>query len=165
MNKPKTVSIVLQLLVTLLLLQSCKSDSGQSTINTSVVAKAKTFQSDLGIQKEHVQMIVDNCSHVDVIFSDLPISMSLNDKAAIMNDLSYISPDALSEVPLNCGKPIGRKVFNGNGEILIEADIYFSQECVFFVFIKDEELLFANRMNDKGVNFYNNIIAEVTGAK
>ncbi len=157
-------SVIFLAITTLLFACKPKSNESQtSTAQKTISAPVKVFQSASGIPQEEVENIVNNCSHIDVIFNDMPISMSMNDRDAILNDLSYVSPEPISEIPNNCAKPIGRKVFNGNGEIMLEADIYFSQECVFFAFIKDEKLLFGNKMNQKGINFYNNIIKQVTG--
>lgn len=154
-----TVPLALMILAIGLQLQSCKPDS--------VVTKAQApkpsitqLKSVEGITAEIVTLIVDSCSHVDMLFNNYPVSMSQNEKNSIISDLTYISTDAITEIPGDC-KPIGRKVYNGNGEVLIEADLYFSEGCYFMVFIKDEQALFGNKMNQQGIAFYERLLSQI----
>lgn len=134
---------------------NCKPDPS----SPSTTKSTGTFSPN-GITAEYVQLIVDSCSHVDMIFNDFPISISQTEESSIIGDLTYLSPNTISSIPANC-KPLGRKVYNGNGRVLIEADLYFSEECQFMIFIQNEKALFGNQMNEKGINFYNNLLVQV----
>jgi hypothetical protein len=118
------------------------------------------MQSDLGIQKEHLQMIIDECTQIDITFNDLPFTMNQSTQSAIISDLSYIDAKYYNEVSGNC-RPMARKVYYGKDGVLLECDLYFSENCLYFVFIKDEIPLFANGINDVGINFYNGVLAKV----
>jgi hypothetical protein len=157
----KLLTTLLFVFCSVTLLVQCKSDGASQTASTEqTINSTKGLLSNAGITAEYVQLIVDSCSHVDMIFNDFPISISQTEPSSIIGDLTYLSPNAMNVIPENC-KPLGRKVYNGNGRILIEADLYFSEECQFMVFIQNEQALFANQMNDKGINFYNNLLAQV----
>ena len=121
-----------------------------------------TMRSSEGIPQEDVVKIATECTHIDFTFHELPISMNQSEKSAIIGDLSYISPETVSEIPGDC-KPLARKVYWGPKGVIIEADIYFSQDCLYFVFIRNEERLFANRMNQNGITFYSGVLSQVQG--
>ena len=157
----KLLTTLLLLLCIVTLLVNCKTDStGQPASTVQTTTSTSGLQSTAGITAEYVQLIVDSCSHVDMIFNDFPISISQTEQSSIVGDLTYLSPNAMTAIPANC-KPLGRKVYNGNGRILIEADLYFSEGCQFMIFIQNEQALFGNQMNEKGINFYNNLLAQV----
>ncbi len=138
---------------------SCKPENAEIK-KFQQLTSVKQLQSKEGITAEIVSIIVDSCSHVDMFFNDYPVSMSQNEKNSIISDLTYISTDAIVEIPVQC-KPVGRKVYNGNGEVLIEADLYFSEGCYFMVFIKDEQALFGNKMNQQGIIFYERLLTQI----
>jgi hypothetical protein len=73
--------------------------------------------------------------------------------------MRYISNRNLTGIPTNC-RPIARKIFLSKGEIVMEADLYFSTGCVFQVFIKDEKQLFGNYLSGEGVSYYKNLLTE-----
>ena len=143
----------------LILTYSCKSENADNK-KFQQLSSLNQLQSKEGITAEIVSLIVDSCSHVDMIFNDYPVSMSQNEKNSIIGDLTYISTDAIVEIPVQC-KPVGRKVYNGNGKVLIEADLYFSEGCYFMVFIKDEQALFGNKMNQQGIIFYERLLTQI----
>ncbi len=155
-------------LFSLLIIHTSCNQSPQKTTevvtSTSINRSTSKLLSTTGITKEDVNMIVDSCSHIDMLFNDFPVSMSQSDKNSIINDLTLISTDPLTDVPITC-KPIGRKVYNGNGRVLLEADLYFSEGCLFLVFIRDEQALFGNLLNQKGVTFYNNLVSQIKAQK
>lgn len=157
----KLLTTLLFLFYTATLLVNCKSDSAtQASPTAQTTSSTKQLLSTAGITAEYVQLIVDSCSHVDMIFNDFPISISQTEQSSIVGDLTYLSPNAMTTIPENC-RPLGRKVYNGNGRILIEADLYFYEGCQFMIFIQNEQALFGNQMNEKGINFYNNLLVQV----
>ncbi len=143
---------------------SCKSDSTSTAASSSTVATAtagSTLPSAEGITKEVVDRIVNECTGIDVVFRDKPFSMNQHEKAAIINDLSFISPESLSEIPSGC-TPIARKVYTTPQDVIIEADVYYAENCYLFVFIENEKPLFANKMNQKGAEFYQKLFMQVS---
>ena len=94
---------------------------------------------------------------IDYIFYDLPFSISQDNQPSIHANLKLISSGALDNLPLNC-KPIGREFFQINGEIVHEADLYFSDGCYGYVFLKDGKPIYANKLTEAGMTFYTRIV-------
>lgn len=99
-------------------------------------------------------------SAVDYIFNNLPFSMNQSDPASIATNLSFISNERASAFKAKC-QPLGREIFQAKGEIILEADIYFTPQCMAYVFIIDGKPAYANKISETGVNFYNNILTQV----
>lgn len=129
-------------------------EKGQSVINQDVVSYPSITEDivkDLGLR----------CDYIDYIFYDLPISISQNDKSAIFSNLSFISKEAPESIPASC-KAMGRKSFQANGEIIIEADVYLNvqESCYFYVFYENGKKAYANNMTKDGINFYYNVFGQ-----
>ena len=147
----------------LLLFISCKENQNTSlAINDGKSSTMILMPNKGGIPKEQVEVIINRCSHIDFNFTELSFSMNQSEKNAIIADMSYISPESVDAIPKTC-RPMARKVYYGHGKVLLEADIYFNQECLYFVFIKDEKPIYANRMNQTGVTFYTNVLNQALG--
>lgn len=131
-------------------------------ISTTSANSNMVMLSGEGIPQEDVVKIATECTHIDFTFNELPISMNQSEKSAIIGDLSYISPETVAEISNDC-KPLARKVYWGPKGVIIEADIYFSKDCLYFVFIRNEKRLFANKMNQNGITFYNGVLSQVQG--
>jgi hypothetical protein len=105
-----------------------------------------------------MKILWDNSNQVDYIFYELPISTSLNDQYSIQQSLRHVSDTAVPlNVKNNC-KPISRVFYKKDGEDLMEAEIYFSQGCSFFVFFKEGKPFYSNLMTNDGVTHFNNIL-------
>jgi hypothetical protein len=147
----------------LLLFNSCKKEPKTATANNNKPSATMLVMPNKGgIPKEQVEVIINRCSHIDFNFTDLSFSMNQSEKNAVIADMSYISPESVDAIPNTC-RPMARKVYYGHGKVLLEADIYFSQECLYFVFIKDEKPMYANRINQTGVTFYTNVLNQALG--
>lgn len=133
--------------------QLITKDSGETQVATN--ANDISYPS---LTKEIIKDLAMNCDFVDYIFYDLPISISQDDKKAIVSNINFISKEVPTRIPPGC-KAMGRKSFMQNGEILIEADIYLNKEegCYLYVFYKDGKKAYANNISSDGVNFYFNV--------
>lgn len=138
----------LSLIVFVLLLTSCNDKSKPA----SQVETPEGF-STTGIDSKTMDMLLAKGDHIDYIFHKLPLSMNQDGRNAMFKEMGFISKNALSSIPVNC-LPMARKIYIGNGEIIMESDLYFSQDCLFQVFIMDEKPLFANELSQEGINFY-----------
>lgn len=115
--------------------------------------------SDQGIPEETLLELINNGDHIDFIFHELPLSMNQTENSAIRTDMLYISSTAIAGIPQGCA-PMARKIYLGKGEILLEADLYFSQQCLFQVFIKDEKPLYGNLLTMEAVQFYGSLMEQ-----
>ena len=87
--------------------------------------------------------------------------MSMNNKGSIQQILTHVS----QTVPVidNSCKSIGRVFYEINGETEIEAEIYFSDKCQYFVFMKNNKRIYANNITPDGVAHFQNIFKQASG--
>jgi len=154
-------SIYLLMLLPFFLI-SCQSDttSGQSKKQVQTPPSASKFEKKFpSIQPDRLTMLWDSASNVDVIFYNLDFSLSQNKLQDIRGMINTISP----EVPdINPGCPaIGRMFFVVDGRNELEADMYFQDECHYYVFYEDGKQKYANEMTTAGINFFNNVFKNV----
>jgi hypothetical protein len=114
------------------------------------------------VTNDMINKMLMEVDYIDYIFHNLPISVSQDEKESINSNIVFIKNEAVTSIPLTC-KPIGRKFFNIKGETYLSADIYFGDGCAVYVFLDGEKPVYANKMTEQGIIFYNNIIA--TGKK
>ncbi len=142
------------------LLFSCKPSTPpaetQSTEQTTVPTSAGSLPS---ITEEEMRMLWDSCDYVDYLFYDLPVSMSLNEQGSIRSSLSYIAKQP-AELKPSC-KSLGRVFFIKKGETILEADIYFSPGCTYYVFRKENKAVYANLMSEAAFKFFNRTIMQI----
>lgn len=153
-----------------ILMIACKSESTdkaetvkQSKEVTSIQQEGST-QSSFNLPsltKELIQKIGMSCDYIDYIFYDLPISISQDNKQAIISNINFISRETVSTYSSVC-KPMGRKSFQADGEIILEADIYLDKVngCFFYVFLEDGKNTYANKISNDGINFYYNVFGQ-----
>jgi len=118
-----------------------------------------------GITNEVMIRLLDQCTYVDYIFHSLPYSISQNEDPSIDMNISFIDyKRPLGRIPINC-KPIGRKFFHINGEIVYDIDVYLNSQCKFYVFVdKNNKPIFANYMTEDGIKFYADMASRARGA-
>ena len=155
--------ILLTSVLLLILLSSCKNpQSGDSAFRglpkDSKLIIPEGFSSE-GIDESTIKMIQQSADHIDYMFNTLPLSMNQDGPQLIMQDLNFISNDAIAGIPDHC-TPMARKIYQSKGNIIMEADVYFEGTCVFQVFIKNEVPLYGNLLSIQGVAFYEGLLEE-----
>jgi hypothetical protein len=113
-----------------------------------------------GITEEMLRTLSEKGDHIDYLFSGTGVSMNQDGNAAIRQDLTAISITPVASIPTNCA-PVARKIYFHRGEILIESDLYFSENCLFQIFIRDEVKLYGNLLSQQGLTFYNNVMSQI----
>lgn len=149
MNKILLLSIVIFLF-------SCKSNEtkNQATVATAGVAEVPPL-----IPSDVLINLFENCTYIDFIFATLPFSISQGDKPSIQQTIANIAHVQPATIDLTCPY-FAEQIFQIDGEIVLDAKIFFQQNCVYYLFYKDAELLYSASFNDAGIRFYNNIIAQ-----
>ena len=131
--------------------------------NTEQVESSNVTLTELpGVPTEQLAHLWNNCEFVDYIFHNLPFSLSQSETPAIQANLNFISTKAAGKIDLKSCKPMGREFFQVNGEIVMEADVYYSPNCYFYVFVKDEKPIYANKISQSGMAFYHQITTQVS---
>lgn len=142
-------------------LAACGDHAGKKTVEnkTSAAVKSGKVISLPALPSEDMQRLYEECDYTDYIFHYLPFSISQGEKAAVIKNLSFISPDAAGEVTLTC-KPMGREFFHIKGEIEYEADVYFEDGCQYIVFMKGNTPIYLNKISEAGKKFYTSITSQ-----
>jgi len=151
-------------LVLLIFLMACKNDKSSNPENntldkTATIELSNNSNALPRIPLENLKEIFDKCDQIDYIFHNLNFSLSLTQGNSVKKNVLYAADRDLGSFPADC-KPIGRKVFYGNGEYLAEADLYFFEPCYHLVWIEKEKPIFANALTEDGIKFYSNIFSQ-----
>lgn len=157
-----------------LLSLSCKSDKKNQTTTaqakqtkTTTTTPSAAVASKPGypiLPKEWVMKIWNEGEMIDYLFHNLPFSMSQDEQASIQTNLTYLGEEPVDRIPNNC-KPMARQFYQVGGDIVMEADIYYTQDCMFFVFLIDGKEQYSNQMNASGQQFFANIIQQAMKAR
>ena len=143
----------------ILLGASCANNSSS---NTAVEGTQKTEKKTLpGLETAYYINLVEKCDNIDYIFHELPISMSQDERSSIVANLKHISSQAVETLNPDC-KSIARIMYAVQGEIVTEAELYFSNGCTYFVFLENEKPFAANLMTQEAAVFYNNILKQIS---
>ena len=144
------------LLFAFTLLLSCQSSS------TNKESKREETKQEVSLYpmlptEEH-QWLANNCDYIDYLYYELPMSMSFHEKASIVSAIAHIG-DKAAPKSIPC-KSIGRVSYQQNGEIRLEAEMYYAQGCTYFVFLKDNKPTYGNAMTTSAINFYTNVFKQ-----
>lgn len=162
-------NIINLIALVVLICSSCKNPENRQSTNivdfpAGTQLTVPPQYSVTGIDQPTLQNIISNVDQIDYIFNNIPLSMNQDGSQAVLRDISLISSAPVKGIPSYCF-PLARKIYFDEGEILIEADLYFSQDCIFQIFIKDEKLLYGNFLTAEGIAFYNNLMNEIENSK
>ncbi len=148
------------LLAISILIISCGGDA-KKTANMAAATPMK-FETDLpALPQADMQRMFAQATYIDYIFYELPFSISQDNQPSIHANLKLISSLPLTNLPQGC-KPIGREFFHIGGEIAYEADLYYTDGCLGYVFLKDQKPIYASKLTEEGMKFYANIIRQST---
>ena len=145
------------------LLFSCGQSPGansetNSSPNITSVNSNQASEKLPSIGIDLMQKLFDKCNYVDYLFYESDFSMSMNNQQSIQQTLTHIAEQVPTLNP-KC-KSIGRVFYEIDGNTEIEAEIYFSNDCQYFVFIKDQKRVYANNITADGVAHFNNIFSQ-----
>lgn len=146
---------IFAIIVMTVVMLSCGGDKNKSTNSTPDAQDAQRIPNSLPpLNQEVFNKMLNECTFIDYIWHELPFSVSQSEKQAVMTNVSFISSEGHDSTPAHC-KSIGRKSYQINGDIFLDADIYFGGKgCNYYIFLKDEKPIYLNRMTDQGVGFY-----------
>ncbi len=112
-----------------------------------------------GLPLEKVERLWETCDYIDYIFYGMNFSMSQSEQPAIRASLAHIAEEP---APINpdCN-PTGHIFYQAQGENQLEADLYFQEKCVYFVFYEDGKPAYANKMTSTGLQFFKTVFARI----
>ena len=142
---------------------STSSSTPAPAVETNSTPAAAATAKYPSIPVDMVKMLWDKCDYVDFVFYYLNFSMSQKVQNSIRQTIAHIATEVPAIDP-NC-QPIGRLFFQAEGQNIAEADIFYSNGCAYYIFYKDGQYAYANKMLPQGSKFYENIFKQVQGQK
>lgn len=136
--------------------EKSETDGGEKPAVKENVAEVEIPPS---IPLERLQHIYDNATYMDATFYELPISINQSTQPQIQSMIGGIAADPMNNLA-GC-KPLGHMWFQIDGVNVEEADIYFSEGCVGFVWYDAGKPAFSNAMTQDGLNFFANVLQSV----
>jgi hypothetical protein len=149
---------------------ACNSEPGKENNQTTTPpaedtsTEAATGTTLPGYPQEKVKLLFDSCDYIDVIFYYEDFSLNQKNQTDIRKMLNYISSNAPQTLNATC-QPIGRIFFQVKGRNEAEADIFFQNECLYYLFYENGKYAYANNFTQGGVNFFSKIFAQVNSTK
>jgi len=106
-----------------------------------------------------IEHLWNNCTGVDYIYYNFNFSMNRDAQNDIRNSIIHIGKKT-ALIQDNC-KPIGRIMFKDDDGIKLEADLFFSKNCTYFIFMENNKPVQANLMSDEGIKFFSNVFKKM----
>jgi len=140
------------------LFASC-GDTGTSA-DAATEATASTTPSALpSIGIPRLEHLWNNATYMDATFYDLPISINQSEIEQIRATIATVGSEPMA-IPAGA-KPIGHIWFQINGKNVEEADIFYQEDCVAYLWYENGQPAYSNQMTKDGVLFYDNIFKSV----
>lgn len=115
------------------------------------------------IEVSVLENLWENCTFVDYVYYQLPISASLDNQNAIRSAISHIAENPAGKIA-GC-KPLGRVFYQTDGEVALQGDIFFTKGCTYFLWADTKGKYYAaNMMTDTGFKFFANNIKAASGS-
>jgi hypothetical protein len=106
-----------------------------------------------------LQQIAESGTYIDYIFHDFPISFSQTERNAIRQVVGFIDPEP-THMPVGC-EPTAMIAFLVDGDILAEGDVYFMDDCSYFVFYDDERNpTYSHPLRSHGKDYYKSVLEQ-----
>lgn len=110
----------------------------------------------LPIQK--MQELYNSVDYIDFVFYYADFSMNQSNEASIKATLAQVSTDVPTIYP-SC-QPIGSLFFQAEGKQLMQAELYFSDKCVYYIWLENGQRTYANKMTPEGFQFYQKVFSQ-----
>jgi hypothetical protein len=131
-------------------------DSGNTVESSSTPSSTNISQSDLKpLPADLFKPVYLEADYMDIIFEELPFSMSQDNNNSIRQILNYIDVNAPDSYDPNC--PLfGQLLVQKEAVYVMEANIYHSGGCYYWL-IKQQGNQYLNAMTDAGIEFFNQL--------
>jgi len=162
-NMKNYFSTSLLIILTIFLFSSCGETEEKKGMAKDKLWSTKANEVKVStlpsITFEEMKEIYEGCDFIDIIFYNVEFSMSVNNKTNIQKMVGFVSTN-VAKVNPDC-KAMGRLFFQKNGELLVEADMYYDDQCQYFVFQKNGKNAYANYITTEGQAYFAKIFSQV----
>lgn len=152
------------LIIGLLGLLACKAESPKNISSSPAQASATAAQVPPAIPAEKLIDLYESCDYIDIIFRDLPFSISQEDKPSIQQTIRNINNVAPTSINTSCTY-FAQQIFQEDGEIVLDAKIFFQETCTYYLFYENGVEKYSGSFTPDGIKFYNNILAQAEKAR
>lgn len=156
-------SPILLILLSFFLFSSCEESEKKEGMAKDKLWETKANEVKVStlpsITFEEMKELYEGCDFIDIIFYNVEFSMSVKNKSNIQRMVAFASPD-VAQINPNC-KAMGRLFFQKNGELIVEADMYYDDQCQYFVFQKNGKNAYANNITQEGQAYFAKIFSQV----
>lgn len=142
---------------------ACKSNNSDQNVTETQPVITAVDNPYPGPPDDLLMNLYDNCSAIDYTFSNMPASISQDEKASIQSMISFFSQRVSPTLNPTC-KPMGRAFYQINGEIVVEADFYFQPDCQYFIFFEGGKAMYSCEMSQSGAQFFSRMLVQIQGA-
>ncbi|NOT36178.1 MAG: hypothetical protein HOP11_02240 [Saprospiraceae bacterium] len=154
----KYLSLTFILLISLFI--SCKTET-KKPANNDRAANLSPLPPSI------ITQLNNTCTAIDILplrkEMNASLSFSKDQSQALQYIISFISDE--KGALLGSCTPDGHIVFQENGEINYEADIYFSGGCSVFVWNKGGKISHVNKIKPEGIEFFKNFLKPISREK
>ena len=112
-----------------------------------------------GMDREFANKLWDEVDHIDYMYHELPFSASLSEQESIRGILKHLSTSPAVQYP-SC-KPIAKIFFHAKGNLMAQADFYYSAQCVSMIFYKDGKPAFGNKLTPEAMTYYQQMFSSL----
>ncbi len=139
-------------LLGLVTLMGCKAEGSKAAKSKAAATNCSANAPGL------LTTIRQSTTSIDLISlkKEVNVSMSFDNPEAVNIILSFIT-DEKGELSSGC-QPEGRLVFQRNGEITHDIDLYYQNNCNAFAFMKDNAIIACNKISSEGIEFFKNFL-------
>jgi hypothetical protein len=133
-------------------------------LSLKICAQNSTQASTLPqMPKAVLQRLFDSCTLVDYTFFTLPFTISIDRPNDIRSSFRQVGVGKVTKKP-EC-KTFAKVFYQIKGRIVMDADVYFSEGCTYFIYNIDGKPTYANPISTEGVSFYNQLIERANKSK
>lgn len=152
------------LILACFLLVSCQSaDTTEANTATPeaapAIAKApiNPFDTLPIFPRETAEILFNQCDYIDLSFFTIDPTINFSKPNEIKGMLANLLTTKRPPAP-TCRTAFGYISFNGQGQTLAEAEIYFEQNCTYLVFRDGNKYAAICQLGDKGIGFFNQVL-------
>ncbi|MDQ3141006.1 MAG: hypothetical protein M3Q56_02040 [Bacteroidota bacterium] len=140
-----------------ILMAFCSVGCKQNSTSNSTGPKSTMDASPL--PAETISELNKNCTSIDLISlkKEVNVSMNFDNPQAVQYVVSFITDEKGIVAPGS--KPEGRVSFQKNGEIVYDADLYYSDGSNAMVWVDMQaKVLNMNKISPEGIDFFKNFL-------
>lgn len=150
-------------LVIIALLGACGGNTADGTAATETQTAPPAAENQQTISYPSLpiakmQELYNSTDYIDFVFYYADFSMNQSNDKSIKATLAHVSNEVPTVYP-SC-KPIGSIFFQSQGKELMQAELYFSDKCVYYIWMENGQRKYANKMTPAGFQFYQQVFSQ-----